>query len=737
MDHLFKPKTAVFETVTSSDNLIIECLYQGHAFYDPSKSICIAMHLIFLKYCPTKSRVSCCVLRRAIIKFFDFTQEHNSYNPPALQISGINDISAEVFKSFENYLRENGDRLENSARIKTALRNAASLTDAIPDIMLPYAARDKIQPRMPLNDAANESLADALTSCIDGLYAKIEFRELVHQAKAYTRQEILDKISYSRSTIFQWLQFRLDNGFPIDWRSLHKKICDSNDSAFKEIAARPDWRKVIFDEYHNRDDEFIFVNPSDPFSTQKILNFKPDPARTIKTLLDNSYPFGLTLEAIEEKYSANKIFALRHCEDVIQLLILRWRSGYTAPGQDTPLSWDELLGLYFPTMADIACIIQFIMLQTNWNKEAVLAIDPTNFEHALTGAMNEHQVMLQTEKNKSQAIGKPFYAPKEILAASNRHDKYSAYNLINLSINLSSVLKDYEFDYIKHGMTKESYNQAFLCIRFYADWVSKGGRHTSASNEKAFLQGTKQFLQRYPIYENGIRLESAKDLTTRLRPTWVKLQKEKTGASHGLLALMLGHATSVTTDVHYDNSPLAQQERYDRLESELEAVLALMLSGHFEGLLGTPPPETVQLPFKVFHIPGMEKPLWACTNQHQPTWHGAQHRVSKGERCYVISKCIFCRQCTIFEDSLPYLVERRIHVVELIENQPESGSDFSDDHETELTKIDSILDNWPDEQAVREAVRYQRRNAPLLPRDLNFLQLILEEEDRNESGTKR
>ncbi|MNN67199.1 hypothetical protein D3C81_1828200 [compost metagenome] len=102
----------------------------------------------------------------------------------------------------------------------------------------------------------------------------------------------------------------------------------------------------------------------------------------------------------------------------------------------------------------------------------------------------------------------------------------------------------------------------------------------------------------------------------------------------------------------------------------------------------------------------------------------------EGERCYVISKCMFCSQCTVFEDSLPYLVERRIHVEELIEDQPESSSDYSSNHEIELMKIDSILDNWTDEQSVREAVRYQRRNAPLLPRDLNFLQLILEEEDR-------
>lgn len=730
MDHLFKPRKAIYDVVVSSDNFEIECLYQGHPFYSLEKPICIALHLVFLKYCPIRSRISGCTLRRAIANFFDFGQEYNSYNPSALQIVNITDLSAEVFKAFENYLREKGERMESSARIKTGLRNAASLTDAIPDIMLPYASRDVHKPRMPLTDEANDMLADAFTSCVDELYAKIEFREIVNQAKPYTYEEILEQISYSKSTTFEWLQYHFDNNVKLDWRSLYQKLTDSIDPDFRSMATRPEWRKEIFDAYQSRGEKYIFSNPTNPYLGRMILRFEPDLARVIKTFLDNGYPFEISLADIDEKYAANKIISLDLCKDPVQLLFLRWRSGYTIPGQSPPLMWDDVLGLYFPTMADMSCLVQFIMLQTNWNKEAVLAIDPENCEHAMTGSMDEDYVLLQTEKNKSQGTGKPYHAPKEIVAASSRHDKYSAHSLIYLAAELSSVLQHYEFDYIKHGMTENSYNPTFLCIRFYGDWVRKGGRHTSASNEKAFQQGIKQFLKEYPVYENGERLMSGQDLTLRLRPTWVKHQKKRRKSSHGLLALLLGHSSPVTTDVHYDNSPAAQQERFDRLESELEAALTLMLSGHFEGMLGTPPQETVQLPFKVFHIPGMEKPLWACANQYQPKWHGARHRVPEGKRCYVISKCIYCSQCTVFEDSLPYLVERRIHVVELIEDQPESSSDYSNTYETELMKIDSILDNWEDDQSVREAVRYQRRNAPLLPRDLNFLQLILEEEDK-------
>ncbi|MHA6140927.1 hypothetical protein ACX3YC_26465 [Pseudomonas mohnii] len=731
MDHLFKPKTeSEHDIVTSSDNYKLECHYQGHSFYSLTKAICIALHLIFLKYCPTRSRVSGSTLRRAIVHFFDFAAEWNSYHPVELWITKLTDLSSEVFKGFENYLREHDQRLENSSRLKTAIRNAASLTDTIPDIMLPFASRSITKAREPLSDDADQMLEKAFKSYADELYEKLEFQELVHNSKAYTFEEILAEISGSRTAIYEWLQHVFDNHQVFSWKSLHEKLEASTDTELQRISKLPNWKRVFFTQYENRDEQFRFSNPRNRFQGKIALRFNPDPARIVKTFLDNGYPFGMELREIGEKYAKNEIYSLNACKDVIQLILYRWRYPYNLPGTKTCILWDDLLALYFPTMSDMSCLTQFIMLQTNWNKESVLALDPENFEHALTGAMNEDYVMLQTEKNKSQGVGKPYYAPKEIVAASTRSDKYSALNLFKLAIQLSSPLKEYEFDYVRHGMHKEDYSTAFLCIRFSADWVKKGGRHTSSSNEKAFQQGTKQFLKKYPIYEDGVRLTGGNNLTFRLRPTWVKRQKAVRDVSHGLLALFMGHASTVTTDVHYDNSALAQRARYDRLESELEAILALMLSGRFEGMLGTTPQKAVQLPFKIFHIPGMEKPLWACTNQRQPAWHGARHRVKEGERCYVISKCVFCSQCTIFEDSLPYLVERRIHVTELIEDQAPSSSEYSNDLEVELMKIDSILDNWDDQQAVREAVRYQRQNTPLLPRDLNFLQVIIEEEDR-------
>ena len=100
-----------------------------------------------------------------------------------------------------------------------------------------------------------------------------------------------------------------------------------------------------------------------------------------------------------------------------------------------------------------------------------------------------------------------------------------------------------------------------------------------------------------------------------------------------------------------------------------------------------------------------------------------------GERCYSIRNCLHCKQCNIFDDSAPFLIQRQIHLEEILDDPQEGESDYSNTFSTELKIISSILDNWDDPELIREASRYQRRNSPLLPRDLEILQVIFEEED--------
>lgn len=720
-----------YELASTTDSQPVPCEYQGHEFWNRESHLCLSLHVIFVKYAATHRRISGYALRQAINLFFDFAVEHNARNPEQLQLHRLTDITAETFNNFQTWLLSKNERKGNASKLKGAITQVSKKTDVIPDISLPAISTPTNKKTEPLIGQTYTDLVGALTAHADIMYGKLEFRKKVLEAEPYTMEEVLEKYAaeYTRSNIFEWAQNRIDNKLKVHSKNLEFKLKHSTDPELLALLDYPDYYLRFKQIYNDRPDFYRFEKPRDPFLLS-LWYWDPDEARAIKTLLVNGYPMDVPFETLGTTNASKPLISKKDCKTIVQLMLFRWNRLGDAKLIKYPVKpWDDFLGLYFPTMVDMSCIIMFIMLQSNWNKETVLAVEEDNFEHPLTGAMSEAQVIIQSEKNRSQGTDKPYYAPKAIVAVSSKTDRYSSYNLIQLADQLADPLKGYAFDVVPYGQENLVYNPLFLCLRYYGSWASKGGRHTSATNLKAFLRGVKDFLTAYPVYENGARLTTAKHITKRLRPTWMLVQRNKHGSGLGLLSMLMSHVGSIITDVHYDSSGAAVQDRYNRLRSELEAIMDLLRRREYKGLLGKREERQVELPLKIFHIPGMEKPLWGCSNQLKPTWYGARTYVKQGERCYSIKNCLFCEQCNLYEDSLPYLIQRRIHVVELVEEQPDNESDYSSSLESELTILDSILDNWEDPDALKEAVRYQRRNDSLLPHDLDFLQLILEEED--------
>lgn len=720
-----------FELASTTDSQPVPCDYQGHEFWNRESHLCLSLHVIFVKYAATHRRISGYGLRQAINLFFDFAVEHNARNPEQLHLHRLTDITAETFNNFQTWLLNKNEKKQNAVKLKGAIAQVSKQTDVIPEISLPAISAPFKKKTEPLIGQAFEDLVGAFTSHIDALYEKLEFRKRVMEAEPYTLEEVMETYAaeYTRSNIFEWAQNRIDNKQKVHSKNVEFKLKHSTDPELLALLDYPDYYLRFKQIYNDRPDCYRFEKPRDPFLLS-LWYWDPDEARAIKTLLVNGYPMDVPFETLGTTNSSQPLISKKDCKTIVQLMLFRWnRLGDKKLIKFPVKPWDDFLGLYFPTMVDMSCIIMFIMLQSNWNKETVLTVDENNFEHPLTGAMSEAQVIIQSEKNRSQGVGKPYYAPKAIVAVSSKADRYSSYNLIQLADKLAEPLKGYAFDVIPYGQENLTYNPLFLCLRYYGTWATRGGRHTSATNMRAFVRGVKDFLTAYPVYENGNRLVSAKQITKRLRPTWTLIQRNKHGSGLGLLSMLMSHIDSMVTDVHYDSSGAAVQDRFNRLRSELEAVMDLLRQRHFKGLLGKREERRVELPLKIFHIPGMEKPLWGCSNQLKPTWYGARTYVKQGERCYSIKNCLFCEQCNLYEDSLPYLIQRRIHVVELVEDQPDNESEYSSSLESELSILDSILDNWEDPDALKEAVRYQRRNDSLLPHDLDFLQLILEEED--------
>lgn len=233
-------------------------------------------------------------------------------------------------------------------------------------------------------------LCQALTSHIDGLYEKLEYRKTVDQAEPYTLET---------------------------------------------------------------------MEPNIPGLKVNMRGWEVDHARSLKTLLNHDFPMAMTLEQMEPMMTKNILSSYRkNNHHVVPALLHKYV--YCA-NYNNSLNLDGLLGLYYPSDLDQCAIAIFLLLQTGWNKESVLEVDGDDFEHALSGSIDESLSVVFSEKFRSQGNEQPFDAPKQMTASSNRDDPYSIHNLVLLAKELSKPMKGYQFDadpFLANGKSAMNYS---------------------------------------------------------------------------------------------------------------------------------------------------------------------------------------------------------------------------------------------------------------------------------------
>lgn len=730
---------AEITSIVSSEGMSVPCRYLESPYFDSTSNLCMCLHWMFVLYGPSRSYSNSYLLRSGIEHFLEFIWTYNTNQPKPLRAVKYTDINSEIFTKFINHLQENSITLSAAEKLKTAMTVVARDTGKLPEITLPAVPIRRSRGKSPLHADGFESLKSALETHTQALFDKLRFRKLVDKAEPYNIAEIKEILSprIDRNEIFRWLRNLEIKEVAAPKSVIATIIARCPDSDIQAIAESADRRRELRRLYKNtcgntrleRDRYFAkedFENYKRPESFNSLISLETwdiDPVRAMRTLLDHGYPFKYEHSVITVKFRISNLKVPdRSCKNVIDYLMYRLvslRSQYNS----NAIRIDHLLSLYYPTLIDMSAIVIFLMLQSGWNNETVLSIDKDNFEHALTSTIEPAVKVIFSEKERSQGNGKPYHDAVRNNLPTRDDDPYSAYTLIRLAAKLSQPLFEIPFDIIPTLKQEDSLNSLFLCIRSQGDW-QKGGRHTSSSHGPAFRSGVKQFLSTYEVYDNGKRLLSAKDLTRRLRPTWLLYKKKHNPIA--LLSMSMSHTDPDITDIYYDSSPLAKRERLHRLRSEIEAVLTLLRTRQFKGIIGAQAQAEASANLKVFHIPGQRRPLWGCANQSAPDWIGSEVIAATGGICWELRECIFCSQMRIFEDSLPYLMERTMHLEEIIEHGHEGG--FATRAEKELEAIRFILDAWGDESEIATAARYRRRNSPLLPRDLKFLKVILESE---------
>ncbi|MEF9673893.1 hypothetical protein QNM99_24075 [Pseudomonas sp. PCH446] len=400
----------------------------------------------------------------------DYVTQHNENTPDALKITHYNDISTEVFTGYISYLQKNKLSLSYADKMKSAMTIVAQNTGKLPLLMLPTVKSKSDKATEPLHDSAYNELTEALKKHIQTLQNKISLRAEIEAAEPYEFDKLYNELypSFDRSDVFRWYQYAI-------WADL-KPHRDSFESKFKacgdkELIALCGKKNMAaeFRKIYERDSApYLLSPPSNPFNVPGIYNWVPDHIRTLKTLIGHGYPLSFSLEELASSYHQKNLYDIHQsCDDIVKLLIYKYTIG-SRTDVTIPL-WDDVLAMYYPTPLDMTAIVTFIMLQSGWNREVVLAIDPDNFEHVLTGAINESMRVIFSEKNKSQGLNKPYEDPKQITANSDKDNPYSIYNLIVLAKNLSEPLAGYEFDVLADLKNWDEMNKLFLCLRAWAN----------------------------------------------------------------------------------------------------------------------------------------------------------------------------------------------------------------------------------------------------------------------------
>lgn len=722
-------QNSTIPAVESSNGLSISCRYMLSPHYDPASNLCQTLHFIFQHYTPQRVHSNGYLLRTAIETLLDYVKQHNDRNPEPLHVKKYVDLSPEVFFGFINYAREKNPSLEAVERFKSAATSVAKETGKIPLLYFPVVPVERSKGSPPLAPDGYDTFQSAFHEHLPKMWEKLNFRDVVDKAEPYTAAEVMEVVrpAPTKERLFQWQAYVKANRTKPKRLTYATRFSQCDDEEIRALHQDDDCVSK-FNQIYARDiGNYSFDGSVDPFNTRGFMNWDMDYARAIKTFIVHGFPFKYTMDDLYQNYRQPQVTVIPDdCDDVIKIILHRVTTANRSRTTEKLLHLDELFSLYYPDILDMTAILLFMMFQSGWNKETALALDQDNFEHVLTGTIEAAIKVVWAEKNKSQGAGKPFDTPKRINIPTREDDPRSFYNLIQLARKLSKPLAPYDFDHIPVLSSEDRMNPLFLCIRPWAEW-KKGGRHTSIAHPKTFPLGVQFFLDQYEIIDDGNRLSMAKELTRRLRPTWLLYKKKNNPIA--LLSMTMGHEDRDTTDIFYDNSSAAQRERLNRLRSALEDVINLLRTRQFKGLLGKKAQADASAKLKVFHIPGKEKALWGCADQTKPDWAGSEIIASTGRKCYSIKECIFCSQLRIFEDSLPYLMERESHLDELLDDASESGfrSRLAKEHEV----LKFILDEWGDEDEIEAASRYRRYQSPLLPRDLDILEIIFESEDFN------
>lgn len=363
----------------------------------------------------------------------------------------------------------------------------------------------------------------------------------------------------------------------------------------------------------------------------------------------------------------------------------------------------SLVDYYYPTSYDLTCVLMYWACLTGWNLETIrsVCVDDFNFDLSRNTCMDllsiDHTI-IQGKKQRGQADGRP----KTYTHVSDKNNIYGLY----------LVLADY------YELTKPirrhlpSQDQQCLMIA-YAKTLNKFatfGPHTNRGKQCPISVQNDQlrkFFLKHEIYENDDKKNRVFDTTSqKLRSTYESVLEQNDVPLY-VRRYFLGHQSAETT-TKYGSERTSYGIRKEKLRRQLDMLSNdWQASKMFQGatIPSSSRKKTNKAPtnniLQLF-TGSEDKPVTICIDRYSPRWLGHEHSVKTGQPCNSFEQCLFCSNCRISNETLPYLYR---WLEDLSSWRMEvGGADYDIQMSRYYSAINEALDQWEQEQGADELI---------------------------------
>lgn len=355
----------------------------------------------------------------------------------------------------------------------------------------------------------------------------------------------------------------------------------------------------------------------------------------------------------------------------------------------------EMVEYYFPTTYDAACVLMHIGIATGWNKEVVKSVgsDQLNLRfkaNRLLKGVSKNHAVIQGFKFRSQPKDKP----KPYTHLSDLTDNYGLFNVLRDYYELTKTFR-FGDDPAKEGkcifLAFANCSSKGAIVSFGPGMLSSSfaklgeGVTVKRKGKTQYVSSEAQnFFSNHDIYDDGDKENPQVKIETT---SWASMRTsyetvlEDMGLPLYVRQMLLGHESIDTSMFPYGSDVHATKVQMGKLAKLIHDVHGDFSGArYFQGALlsskNDPRRRKKEKVVSIGYTDWHDNVFMLCENPRHPSWPGNELYIKSGENCTYVAKCLFCKQCLLGAESLPYLAQWDMDIEEYFEEEGDWDSDL-------------------------------------------------------------